>query len=85
MGLNELIPHGGSLVDRIVSEEENAELASELPRLPALTLDTRELADLELIATGAASPLEGFMGSADYGTDAARERNGVASADDPGG
>src|SRR6266851_1366040 len=66
VGLNELIPHGGSLVDRIVSEEENAELASELPRLPALTLDTRELADLELIATGAASPLEGFMGSADY-------------------
>lgn len=39
---------------------------SELSRLPALTLDARELADLELIATGAASPLEGFLRSADY-------------------
>ena len=66
MGSPELTPHGGKLVDRFVSKEEIPELASGLSRLPALTLDSRELADLELIATGAASPLEGFMGSADY-------------------
>ncbi len=29
-------------------------------------LDARELADLELIAVGAASPLEGFLAQADY-------------------
>lgn len=34
--------------------------------LPRLTLDARELADLELIATGAASPLSGFATEADY-------------------
>ena len=34
--------------------------------LPQITLDAREQADLELIATGAASPLIGFLGLADY-------------------
>lgn len=59
-------PHGGSLVDRIVSESEAAYLAREAEALPSLTLDGREQADLELIATGAASPLTGFLGEADY-------------------
>ncbi len=39
------------------------EEALELPKVP---LNERELADLELIANGAMSPLEGFMTSADY-------------------
>ena len=34
--------------------------------LPRLTLDARELAGLELIATGAAAPLTGFATEADY-------------------
>jgi sulfate adenylyltransferase len=34
--------------------------------LPRLELNAREEADLELIAGGAFSPLEGFMGEADY-------------------
>ncbi len=59
-------PHGGVLVDRIVPEAEAAALRGLAHRLPALTLDPREQADLELIATGAASPLTGFVGSADY-------------------
>jgi sulfate adenylyltransferase len=61
-----VLPHGGTLVDRIVSESEAAALRDEARALPALTLDAREIADLELIATGAASPLTGFLGSADY-------------------
>jgi sulfate adenylyltransferase len=59
-------PHGGKLVDRFVTDEERSQLLSELARAPSVTLDSRELSDLELIATGAASPLEGFLGSADY-------------------
>jgi sulfate adenylyltransferase len=59
-------PHGGTLVDRIVPAEEVEGLRHRAESLPLLTLDARELADLELIATGAASPLTGFLGSADY-------------------
>jgi sulfate adenylyltransferase len=59
-------PHGGTLVDRFVSAEEVDLLRSRAEALPRITLDAREQADLELIATGAASPLTGFLGLADY-------------------
>ena len=59
-------PHGGSLVDRFVAEAEVASFSSRAEGLPGLTLDPRELADLELLATGAASPLRGFLGREDY-------------------
>jgi sulfate adenylyltransferase len=66
VGSIELIPHGGTLVDRFFTKDEISARLNDISRMPALTLDARELADLELIATGAASPLEGFLGSADY-------------------
>ena len=59
-------PHGGALVNRIVAGSAAEELRSRAAGLPRVTLDAREQADLELIATGAASPLEGFLGPADY-------------------
>jgi sulfate adenylyltransferase len=59
-------PHGGVLVNRIVPEAEVAALRAFATGLPRLDLDAREVADLELIATGAASPLRGFLGAADY-------------------
>lgn len=59
-------PHGGVLIDRFVPEEEAAQLRTAAAELPAITLDPRELADLELIAGGAASPLTGFLGLRDY-------------------
>ncbi|HEY6006065.1 MAG TPA: hypothetical protein VIV57_24505 [Anaeromyxobacter sp.] len=59
-------PHGGDLVDRFVPEEEALELRERAARLPRIALDGRELADLDLVATGAASPLTGFMGLRDY-------------------
>ena len=58
-------PHGGTLVDRFVPAEEVEALRHRAENLPQITLDARELADLELIATGAASPLTGFLGLAD--------------------
>jgi len=60
-------PHGGRLVDRLVKAQGEIErLAEEAARLPAIELDARELSDLEMIATGAFSPLEGFMTRRDY-------------------
>jgi sulfate adenylyltransferase len=59
-------PHGGTLVDRFVPADEVEGLRHRAETLPQITLDAREQADLELIATGAASPLVGFLGAADY-------------------
>jgi sulfate adenylyltransferase len=59
-------PHGGVLVDRLVPAAEAAAFTARAATLPQLVLDARELADLELIATGAASPLIGFLDSQDY-------------------
>jgi sulfate adenylyltransferase len=59
-------PHAGVLVNRIVDDFETQQLRDRAARLPKLTLSPREIADLELIASGAASPLAGFMGLRDY-------------------
>src|SRR5262245_41234153 len=61
-----LAPHGGTLVDRFAPPAELERLRARAETLPRIALDGRERADLELIATGAASPLTGFLGSADY-------------------
>ncbi|MBL9015045.1 MAG: adenylyl-sulfate kinase [Myxococcales bacterium] len=52
------------IVDRVTRAP--VALAARAANLPRITLDARELADLELIATGAARPLTGFVGKADY-------------------
>jgi sulfate adenylyltransferase len=59
-------PHGGTLVDRLVPAADAAAFAAHAATLAPIPLDAREQADLELIAIGAASPLTGFLGKADY-------------------
>jgi sulfate adenylyltransferase len=59
-------PHGGALVDRFATPPEQLPLRVRASALPRIALDARERADLELIATGAASPLTGFLGARDY-------------------
>ncbi len=53
-------PHGGMLVDRLGERPEDVET------LETLTLTSREVSDLDMLAVGALSPLEGFMGKDDY-------------------
>jgi sulfate adenylyltransferase len=53
-------PHGGKLVGRTGARP------SGLDSLESIALTSRELSDLDMLASGALSPLEGFMGSADY-------------------
>jgi len=64
----ELIPpYRGSLVNLLVDGEEREELARRAGEGASVQLSPRSLCDLELLATGGFSPLERFMGKADYG------------------
>jgi sulfate adenylyltransferase len=58
--------HGGLLVNRVASSQEASAIRSRHQGLPSVRLSDRQLSDLEMIAIGGFSPLEGFMGSADY-------------------
>jgi sulfate adenylyltransferase len=68
-----IAPHGGTLVDRTGAAPDD------LSELPVVGLTARELSDLDMLASGALSPLEGFMGKADYESvlDDMRLRNGL--------
>jgi sulfate adenylyltransferase len=61
-----VMPHGGRLVNRVVYGEEATELRQRAAELPAARLSARQVSDLDLIANGAFSPLDGFLGRADY-------------------
>ncbi len=61
-----ILPHGGTLVINMASEAERAELQERAKSLPHLTIGSRQLADLEMLAIGAYSPLRGFMKQSDY-------------------
>jgi sulfate adenylyltransferase len=64
---NSLIaPHGGALIVNMASEAERATLREEAKSLPQVLVGSRQLADLEMLAIGAYSPLSGFMTRADY-------------------
>lgn len=66
MSTSLIAPHGGALVDRVLRGAERQRAFENAHALPRLTLSERALADLECIATGVYSPLEGFVGEADY-------------------
>ena len=55
-----IAPHGGELAPRA------GERPADLDSLEAVTLTSRELSDLDMLASGALSPLRGFMGKEDY-------------------
>jgi sulfate adenylyltransferase len=61
-----IAPHGGELIINMASEKERPELQERAKSLPQITIGSRQLADLEMLAIGAYSPLAGFMSRADY-------------------
>jgi len=61
-----IAPHGGLLIDLVASAGREAELRARAGGLPRIVLTARQLSDLDLLAIGALSPLEGFMGESDY-------------------
>ncbi len=59
-------PHGSRLVDLIVDEPRAKEIREQSREWPSMDLSPRQLCDLELLLNGGYSPLQGFMGAADY-------------------
>lgn len=73
-------PHGGQLVYCPLNDSQTKTALEIASSLPQLTLSHRNLADLECIATGVYSPLDGFVNEQDYYTivNEMRLSNGLA-------
>jgi sulfate adenylyltransferase len=63
---NLIPPYGGKLVNLVVEGDERLALIEKASYLPSIKISPRNLCDLELLATGAFSPLDRFMGHKDY-------------------
>lgn len=61
-----IAPHGGTLIDRVLTGSEQSDALARAQALPTLELSERSLADIECLATGIYSPLTGFVSEADY-------------------
>jgi len=62
-----IAPHGGRLVNlHVVQAADRVALKREAAHLPAWDLSARQTCDLDMLLSGAFSPLEGFMTRADY-------------------
>ncbi len=59
-------PYGGDLVSIIADEKERYDLNEKAKFLPSVQISYRSQCDLELLAVGALSPLDRFMGEKDY-------------------
>src|SRR5712691_5543616 len=59
-------PYGGELVDLFVPEHERDELRARATRLPSIQIPERAACDLQLLACGAFSPLDRFVGKEDH-------------------
>jgi sulfate adenylyltransferase len=58
--------HGGSLINLQADDARAALLKDIALNLPDISLNDRQMCDLELLATGGLSPLKGFMIRSDY-------------------
>jgi sulfate adenylyltransferase len=59
-------PHGGRLVERILPEGRKKDILKSRDAMPKLVIDAELVSDVENLATGVCSPLEGFLGEADF-------------------
>ncbi len=59
-------PHGGVLRDLLVDDDRRGELRKASRDWASWDLTERQLCDLEMLMSGAFSPLQGFLGKADY-------------------
>ncbi len=59
-------PHGGALKNLYLDEAGVKQEKARARDLPSWDLSMRQLCDIEMLLNGAFSPLEGFLGEADY-------------------
>jgi sulfate adenylyltransferase len=59
-------PHGGELKPLLLSGQELEDERSRTASLPQISMNSKEVSDLIMLAMGAFSPLDGFMTQADY-------------------
>lgn len=59
-------PHGGKLVDKVITGEELERELVRAEQLPKIMIDMEAVITVEMIATGVLSPNEGFMNEVDY-------------------
>ena len=78
-------PYGGTLCELLVPPEERPQALARAAALPSITLDARQLCDLELLLNGGFSPLDRLHGPrrlrAVLRRDAPRRRHALADAD----
>lgn len=67
-------PYGGTLVNLVASDVRAHELKAASRDFPSVDLTPRQICDIEMLATGAFSPLRGFMGRIDYESVCERQR-----------
>ncbi|KPJ64122.1 sulfate adenylyltransferase [candidate division WOR-1 bacterium DG_54_3] len=58
-------PHGGELVDRVLSAEKKAEAQAEIAGMFQMTVSKETVSEIQNIARGVFSPLEGFLNRAE--------------------
>lgn len=61
-----ITPYGGKLINLVATNDERQALLEKSNNLPSVQISQRSLCDLELLATGAFSPLDRFMRKPDY-------------------
>jgi len=66
MSLELVPPHGGRLKPLLLKGDELEQEKEKAKTLPVVRLTSRETSDLIMMAIGAFSPLDGFMGEGDY-------------------
>lgn len=60
------IPHGGTLVDRVLRGHEKEEALKRAQKMKKIPLGEVAISDLQMITMGAMSPLTGFLNKEDY-------------------
>lgn len=59
-------PHGGKLIDKVLTGKELEEGLVRAEQLPKIMIDMEAVITVEMIATGVLSPNDGFMNQVDY-------------------